>query len=68
LLTSLSPPHPVPARGSTPIYIGTIPTIEGFQILIDWQQGADTVAPTLRLNLFLDNGVDFASVAQSNCP
>jgi hypothetical protein len=63
---SLSPPVPVPGRGSFPISITG--TSGGMQILINWQQGADAAPAFGRLNLITDNGVDVTSAAQSNCP
>lgn len=56
----------VPGRGSFPISLAG--ESGGIQIIVNWQQGADAAAPILRLNLLADNGVDFTSAAQSNCP
>jgi hypothetical protein len=58
----------VPGRGSFPISLSLAGDSGGVQIIVNWQQGADAAAPILRLNLLADNGVDFTSAAQSNCP
>ena len=58
----------VPGRGSFPISLSLPGDSGGIQIIVNWQQGADAAAPIIRLNLLADNGVDFTSAAQSNCP
>ena len=56
----------VPGRGSFPISLSGVSG--GIQIIVNWQQGPDAAPAFGRLNLLADNGVDFTSAAQSNCP
>jgi hypothetical protein len=65
------PPGTVAAngRGSTHIGVSTPPFSEGLQIIVNWNQAADALAPIPRLILFLfdaSSGI-FTSVSQSNC-
>lgn len=66
-----SPPgsFTVGGRGSTIVVAAEdIGFLEGFQIIVNWRQAADALAPIPRLNLALFDGVKFTSVSQSNCP
>ena len=66
-----SPPgsFTVGGRGSTVVVAAEdIGFLEGFQIIVNWKQTADALAPIPRLNLALFNGVQFTSLSRSNCP
>ena len=65
-----SPPgaFTVNARGSGIVLAAENGTPEGLQFIVNWKQGADAAAPIVRLTLALFDGVNFTSLAQSNCP
>jgi hypothetical protein len=59
---------PVAGRGSFPISVSGIGFFEGLQVIVNWSQTVDGVAPIPRLNLYNFDGAVIASAGQSNCP
>lgn len=62
--------YTVPGRGST--FFAALYTnfAEGLQVLVNWSQAADALAPIPRLTLLLFDATSgiYTSVSQSNCP